>query len=154
MSAGVFQTFQPQYTAQRIATFPVVNKRPAVRGYARIGLRASGELARRKRPWDPLPIDLLGTGGFAIGPPSATQRGCYEFIEGGLDDVARLPSMRGLNVLPKDAADWPRCRYARSRATPRPSATTPPLWPQPTKASRHPRRAQSKRARHDRGAFF
>jgi hypothetical protein len=29
MSAGVFQTFQSQYAAQRIATFPVVNKRPA-----------------------------------------------------------------------------------------------------------------------------
>jgi hypothetical protein len=182
MSAGVFQTFQPQYAAQRIATFPVVNKRPAVRGYPRIGLRASSELAgkfadapalgfmcgarsgvtvldidtaderiladalgrhgetpivvrtasgkwhawyrhsnerRRIRPWDPSPIDLLGTGGFAIGPPSAMQRGCYEFVQGGLDDVARLLTMRGLDaslyneainivpddVLPKDAAE-------------------------------------------------
>src|SRR5262249_56652021 len=44
--AGVFRTFQPQYAAHRIATFPVdVNKRPAVRGYPRIGLRASRELA-------------------------------------------------------------------------------------------------------------
>jgi hypothetical protein len=33
MSAGIFQSFQPQYAAHRIATFPVVNKRPAVRGY-------------------------------------------------------------------------------------------------------------------------
>src|SRR5262245_4875011 len=138
MSAGVFQTFQPRYAAHRIATFPVgMNKRPAVRGYPRIGLRASAELAakfvastalgfmcsglssvtvpdidtsaerlladalsrhgptpiivrtasgkwhawyrhnderRRTRPWgDDLPIDLLGTGGFVIAPPSATQ---------------------------------------------------------------------------------
>src|SRR5215471_8547325 len=46
MSAGVFQTSQAQYAAHRIATFPVgMNKRPAVRGYPRIGLRASRELA-------------------------------------------------------------------------------------------------------------
>jgi hypothetical protein len=162
MSAGAFQTFQPQYAAHRIATFPVgVNKRPAVRGYPRIGLRASAELSskfadapalgfmsgrrsrvtvldidtsderlladalsrhgptpiivrtasgkwhawyrhsnerRRIRPWGDLPIDLLGTGGFVIAPPSATQRGCYEFIQGRLDDVASLPSMRGLGA--------------------------------------------------------
>jgi hypothetical protein len=54
---------------------------------------------RRIRPWgDDLPIDLLGTGGFVIAPPSATQRGCYEFIQGSLDDVASLPSMRGLGA--------------------------------------------------------
>jgi Bifunctional DNA primase/polymerase, N-terminal/Primase C terminal 1 (PriCT-1) len=162
MSAGVFQTFQPQYAARHIATFPIgMNKRPAVRGYPRIGLRASAELAskfvdatalgfmcgrrskvtvldidtsderlladalsrhgptpiivrtasgkwhawyrhsderRRIRPWgNDLPIDLLG-GGFVIAPPSATQRGCYELIQGRLDDVASLPSMRGLGA--------------------------------------------------------
>src|SRR6516164_10202458 len=157
MSAGVFQTFQPQYAAHRIATFPVVDKRPAVRGYPRIGLRASAELAskfvdatalgfmcgrrsrvtvldidtsderlltdafsrhgatpiivrtasgkfhawyrhsnerRRIRPWgDDLPIDLLGSGGFVIAPPSTTGRGSYEFIHGGLHDVTKLPRM-------------------------------------------------------------
>jgi hypothetical protein len=163
MSAGVFQTFQPQYAAHRIATFPVgVNKRPAVRGYPRIGLRASAELSskfadasglgfmcgersrvtvldvdtsdervladalsrhgaspiivrtasgkwhawyrhsnerRRIRPWgDDLPIDLLGTGGFVIAPPSATHRGHYEFSQGSLDDLASLPSMRALGA--------------------------------------------------------
>ena len=161
MSAGVFETSQAQYAAHRIATFPVgMNKRPAVRGYPRIGLRASCELAgkfveapalgfmcgersgitvldvdtteeqvladalgrhgatpivvhtasgkwhawyrhsherRRIRPWgDDLPIDLLGTGGFVIAPPSATHRGCYQFIRGGLDDVPTLPTMRAL----------------------------------------------------------
>ena len=54
---------------------------------------------RRIRPWGgDLPIDLLGTGGFVIAPPSATQRGRYEFIQGSLDDVASLPSMRGLGA--------------------------------------------------------
>jgi hypothetical protein len=138
-----------------------MNKRRAVRGYPRIGLRASAELAskfadapalgfmcgrrsrvtvldidtcderllvdalsrhgptpiivrtasgkwhawyrhnnerRRIRPWGiDLPIDLLG-GGFVIAPPSATQRGCYEFIQGSLDDLGSLPSMRGLGA--------------------------------------------------------
>ena len=160
MSAGVFQTFQPQYAAHRIATFPVVDKRPAVRGYPRIGLRASRELTgkfadapalgfmcgersgvtvldidtsdervltdafsrhgatpiivrtasgkfhawyrhsnerRRIRPWgDDLPIDLLGSGGFVIAPPSTTGRGSYEFIQGSLDEVRSLRSMHGL----------------------------------------------------------
>jgi len=160
MSAGVFQTSQAQYAAHRIATFPVgMNKRPAVRGYPRIGLRASRELAveapalgfmcgersgitvldvdtteeqvladalgrhgatpivvrtasgkwhawyrhsherRRIRPWgDDLPIDLLGTGGFVIAPPSATHRGYYEFIQGSLDALGSLPRMRGLGA--------------------------------------------------------
>jgi Bifunctional DNA primase/polymerase, N-terminal/Primase C terminal 1 (PriCT-1) len=159
--AGVFRTFQPQYSAHRIATFPVdVNKRPAVQGYPRIGLRASRELTgkfadapalgfmcgersgvtvldidtsdervltdafsrhgatpiivrtasgkfhgwyrhsnerRRIRPWgDDLPIDLLGSGGFVIAPPSTTGRGSYEFIQGSLDEVRSLRSMHGL----------------------------------------------------------
>ena len=48
MSVGVFQTSQPQYAAHRIATFPIgMNKRPAVRGYPRIGLRASAELTSK-----------------------------------------------------------------------------------------------------------
>jgi Bifunctional DNA primase/polymerase, N-terminal/Primase C terminal 1 (PriCT-1) len=163
MSAGVFQTSQPKYAAHRIATFPVgVNKRPAVRGYPRIGLRASAELSskfadapglgfmcgersrvtvldvdttdervfadalsrhgetpivvrtasgkwhgwyrhsnerRRIRPWGhDLPIDLLGTGGFVIAPPSTTERGRYGFIQGNLDDLASLPRMRGLEA--------------------------------------------------------
>jgi Bifunctional DNA primase/polymerase, N-terminal/Primase C terminal 1 (PriCT-1) len=163
MSAGIFPTAQPLYAAHGIATFPVgVNKRPSVRGYPRIGLRASTELAskfadapglgfmcgersrvtvldidtsderlladalsrhgptpiivrtasgkwhawfqhnderRRIRPWGhELRIDLLGTGGFVIAPPSTTERGRYEFVQGSLDDLASLPRMRGLEA--------------------------------------------------------
>ena len=175
MSAGIFPTAQPQYAAHGIATFPVgVNKRPSVRGYPRIGLRASTELAskfadapglgfmcgarsrvtvldvdtsderlvadalsrhgptpivvrtasgkfhgwyrhnderRRIRPWgDDCPIDLLGTGGFVIAPPSTTERGRYEFVQGSLDDLTSLPRMRGLeaSVYIPSSRDCPR----------------------------------------------
>ena len=60
---------------------------------------------RRIRPWgDDLPIDLLGTGGFVIAPPSATHRGHYQFIQGSLDDLASLPSMRPLGASFYDGA--------------------------------------------------
>jgi primase-like protein len=55
------------------------------------------EERRRIRPWgDDLPIDLLGSGGFVIAPPSTTGRGSYEFIQGSLDEVRSLRSMHGL----------------------------------------------------------
>jgi hypothetical protein len=50
---GSFAWCQPIYAAHRIATFPVViegdDKRPAVHHYARMGLRASRQLAERFR---------------------------------------------------------------------------------------------------------
>jgi primase-like protein len=42
-----------------------------------------------------LPIDLLGAG-LCIAPPSLVTKGQYEIIEGHLDDLDRLPIMRGL----------------------------------------------------------
>lgn len=45
---GVFAKYQPRYAEHGIATFPVNdNKRPAVRGYLRMGLHASRELAEK-----------------------------------------------------------------------------------------------------------
>ena len=44
------------------------------------------------------PVDLLGTGGMAIAPPSRTATGAYEFICGSLADVVSLPIMRGLDA--------------------------------------------------------
>lgn len=44
------------------------------------------------------PVDLLGTGGMAIAPPSRSATGAYEFICGSLADVATLPTMRGLDA--------------------------------------------------------
>jgi hypothetical protein len=58
--------------------------------------RHNGE-ARKIRAWPGLPIDLLG-GGLCIAPPSVVINGAYEIIEGQLDDLDRLPIMRGLDA--------------------------------------------------------
>jgi hypothetical protein len=60
--------------------------------------RHNGE-KRSIRPWKAqgLPIDLLGAG-LSIAPPSIAANGNYEIIEGSLDDLRRLPIMRGLDA--------------------------------------------------------
>ena len=60
--------------------------------------RRNGE-HRLIRPWRDRPIDLLG-GGFVVAPPSRSAKGQYEFIQGSLDDLDRLPVLRDLD-LPK-----------------------------------------------------
>jgi Bifunctional DNA primase/polymerase, N-terminal/Primase C terminal 1 (PriCT-1) len=52
---------------------------------------------RRIRPFEGLPIDLLGDGGLIVAPPAQTNKGSYDFIDGGLDDLDRLPTMHGLS---------------------------------------------------------
>jgi hypothetical protein len=54
------------------------------------------------RPWPDRPIDLLGAG-FVVAPPSTTESGAYQFIQGSLDDLGRLPVLRNLD-LPKAGA--------------------------------------------------
>jgi hypothetical protein len=50
------------------------------------------------RAWgDDVPIDLLG-GGVAVAPPSKIGRGTYQIIQGSLDDLDRLPVMKGLEA--------------------------------------------------------
>lgn len=44
---GVFAEWQPQYAERNIATFPVRDKRPAIRGYLKVGARGSSELAKK-----------------------------------------------------------------------------------------------------------
>jgi hypothetical protein len=48
---------------------------------------------RRIRPLPGQPIDILG-GGFVVAPPSRGANANYQYIEGGLDDLANLPTMR------------------------------------------------------------
>jgi hypothetical protein len=175
---AVFSTWQPLYDEHGIATYPLgADKRPAIRGYMRIGLADSRQLARARRfldadglgfvagarsgvtvldidsrdgrllqaamdehgntpliartpsggyhlwfrhsgeerqirPWGPrLPIDILGTGN-VVAPPSRTAKGHYEFVEGDLDDLERLPVLDGIpakaNTLPAAALVAPR----------------------------------------------
>jgi hypothetical protein len=59
--------------------------------------RHNGE-RRRIRPWQGREIDLLGKGGMVIAPPSKLRRGEYEFIEGSLEDIPRLPVLRNLDL--------------------------------------------------------
>jgi hypothetical protein len=54
--------------------------------------RWNGE-KRLIRPYPDKPIDILGAG-FVVAPPSKGTRSNYEFIEGGLDDLIHLPSLR------------------------------------------------------------
>jgi Bifunctional DNA primase/polymerase, N-terminal len=58
--------------------------------------RYNGE-ARRVRALPGLPIDALG-GGFAVAPPSMGSTGRYEFLQGGLADLDRLPVARSINI--------------------------------------------------------
>jgi hypothetical protein len=58
--------------------------------------RYSGE-PRHIRPWKGLPIDLLGDG-VVVAPPSTVEgRGRYQMVKGTLDDLKRLPPIRGFD---------------------------------------------------------
>jgi primase-like protein len=66
------------------------------RGNHAMPFRYNGE-ARRIRAVPGLPIDVLG-GGFAVAPPSMGSTGPYEFLQGGLADLERLPVARRIKV--------------------------------------------------------
>jgi len=159
---GIFSTWQPIYATHGVATFPLIidgkSKKPATKGYAKTGLRGSGQLAmnfpdidafafmagkrsgvtvididspddedllrevlrrygdtplisrtgsggfhcyyrhrdegRRVRPDPETPVDHLG-GGVLAAPPSQGARGTYAFIRGTVEDLGRLPFIRG-----------------------------------------------------------
>ena len=52
---------------------------------------------RRIRPEPDKPIDILGSG-FVVAPPSRGIKGAYQFIEGRLDDLERLPIMQNIKI--------------------------------------------------------
>jgi Bifunctional DNA primase/polymerase, N-terminal len=56
--------------------------------------RHNGE-RRRIRPERGVAIDIIGAG-LAVAPPSEIKGGAYEIIQGSLDDLDRLPVMRGV----------------------------------------------------------
>jgi hypothetical protein len=57
--------------------------------------RHNGE-RRCVRPFEGLPVDILGAGFVVAAGSVIPGMGVYEFIEGGLDDLDRLPALRGL----------------------------------------------------------
>jgi Bifunctional DNA primase/polymerase, N-terminal len=76
--------------------------------------RHNGE-RRQIRPWPELPIDMLG-GGFIVAPPSQVTKGQYQFIEGSLDDLERLPTLRnGSSPLQPAAPEMPALRQGGGR---------------------------------------
>lgn len=165
---GLFAKWQAEYSRHGIATFPVriegKDKRPAVKGYLRVGKNASRQFAekfgesdafgfalkpsritvldvdtpdervladamarhgrsplivrsvsgnyqawyrhngekRLVRPWRDVPIDVLGHG-YVVAPPSRSDRGAYQIIEGSLDDLDRLPRLQNLSLSSNDS---------------------------------------------------
>jgi hypothetical protein len=163
---GTFADWQPRYAEAGIATFPVrvdgSSKKPAVKGYLRVGQPGSKQLllrfggfdafgfglgsrskitvldvdsndekvlagalarhgtppiivrsgsgnfqawfkhggeGRRIRPFPGKPVDILG-GGYVVAPPSRGSVAPYTFIQGGLDDIERLPVMKAPPAAP------------------------------------------------------
>jgi hypothetical protein len=54
---------------------------------------------RQIRPDPEKPIDILGSG-FVVAPPSRGINSNYQFIQGGLEDLDRLPVLRGIEIAP------------------------------------------------------
>jgi hypothetical protein len=77
--------------------------------------RYGGE-RRSIRPRRDVPIDILG-GGLVVAPPSTVARGQYEFIQGSLDDLDRLPTLHDApTILPADVPDnWGSMRAGSGR---------------------------------------
>jgi bifunctional DNA primase/polymerase-like protein len=78
----------------RHGTTPVIVR--SGRGHHQAWYRNNGE-ERQIRPEPDRPIDILG-GGVIVAPPSHGIKGDYQFIEGGLDDLDRLPILRGIEI--------------------------------------------------------
>jgi hypothetical protein len=72
--------------------------------------RHGGE-RRLIRPRGDVPIDILG-GGFVVAPPSRVAKGSYQFIQGSLDDLSRLPT---LNDAPVPAPEMGGMRQGHGR---------------------------------------
>ena len=99
--------------------------------------RHNGE-GRRIRPVARVPIDILG-GGYAVAPPSRGARGQYEIVQGRLDDLDRLPVMRGM--APPEVVVAAHSSRACLASNPRTDALLdrfPPRSPPPRHSPRHP----------------
>jgi hypothetical protein len=86
-----------QYALDTFGPSPVLVRTASGKHHAYY--RHDGE-RRSIRPISGHAIDILGEGGLAVAPPSVRAGGRYEFVRGGLSDLANLPKMRG-DVLKK-----------------------------------------------------
>jgi hypothetical protein len=84
-------------------------------GHFHAWYKRNGE-RRHVRPWKNLPIDVLGRG-YVVAPPSVATKGTYEFLQGSLDDLTSLPTLRNVGdlikvpkppkaILQSDAVGW------------------------------------------------
>ena len=70
--SGVFSTWQPAYAERGIATFPIGEaKKPSIRGWQKVGLRGSAELAKKFADADAL--------GYVTGRRSAAAQAVKKF---------------------------------------------------------------------------
>mgnify|MGYP001254435663 CR=1 FL=1 len=84
----------------RLGASPIVARTAS--GKFHVWYRHNGE--GRKIRCDLFPgraIDILG-GGYALAPPSQSEKGGYEFIEGSLADLSRLRAMASIDVPAND----------------------------------------------------
>jgi Bifunctional DNA primase/polymerase, N-terminal/Primase C terminal 1 (PriCT-1) len=85
-----------QYALDTFGYSPVIVRTASGKHHAYY--RHNGE-RRQIKPDKAHPIDILGEGGFCVAPPSErSDGGRYEFVRGGLSDLANLPTMRALQV--------------------------------------------------------
>ena len=78
----------------RFGKSPIVVR--TLRGRWQGWYRFNGE-RRRIKPWPGQPVDLLGAG-FVCAPPSRGPHGRYTFVQGGLDDLDQLTTLRNLDL--------------------------------------------------------
>lgn len=74
-------------TEKRYGPTPIMVRTPS--GGTHLWYLHNGE-SRQIRPDPSVPVDILGTGGLAIAPPSMGTKGRYQFIRGGLADLHKL----------------------------------------------------------------
>jgi hypothetical protein len=83
---------------QRHGQSPIIARTASKRFHAYY--RHNGEPRKIRLHGDDVPFDLLG-GGMAVAPPSRLAKGGYEFIQGSLDDLDRLPTIKGIEAILK-----------------------------------------------------
>ena len=95
-------------TEKRYGPTPIMVQTPS--GGVHLWYLHNGE-DRRIRPDPSVPVDILGTGGLVIAPPSMGAKGTYTFIRGNLDDLSKLRPAANL-------LDFPKLKLVKPTATP------------------------------------